>query len=72
MKFKAVRALTKNGNSYTVALPRQFIIGLGLMRREQLLLVYDDDTEQLTITRATPRADRPKRESAAHAVRPLL
>lgn len=71
MQYRAIRNLTKNGNSYTVALPRHFIIALGLMRREELVLTYDDDTEAITVKRAHPRA-KPAGGRSTRDVRPVL
>ena len=72
MQYSAVRTLQKNGNSYTVAIPRAFLMQLALFRGEEIRLVFDDVSEDITLRRVNPR---PKAISAGHsarAVRPVL
>jgi len=54
VKFAARRRLAKNGNSYTVAIPRLFLMAMRLRRGDPIDLVWDDDVERLTLTRGEP------------------
>jgi antitoxin component of MazEF toxin-antitoxin module len=55
VKWKAVRQLSKNGNCLTVALPRQAIAGLNLMRSDYLEVIYDDVERTVTVSPLTHR-----------------
>lgn len=72
MRKFAVRRLSKNGNSFTVALPREFCLALGLRRRAELHVILDDETKVLTIEPAPRRADDVPEIKPAHVVRPML
>lgn len=51
-----MRRLARNGNSLTVALPRQALNGMGVMRSDWIEVVYDDETHVTTL-RAVERRD---------------
>ena len=52
MEWKARRVLTKNGNSRTVVIPREFLQRMNLMLGEALDLIYDDEKNILKIKSA--------------------
>ena len=72
MKYAAKRVLAKNGNSYTVVIPRMFLMQMCLYRGVPLDLEYDDETETLTIRRGEPKPAGIYGRMAARAPRPVL
>lgn len=72
MKFRAVRVLQKNGNSYTIALPRAFLLNMRIWRGIEVELVYDDETDVVTV-KAINAPPRSVRGTLSHRdVRPLM
>jgi antitoxin component of MazEF toxin-antitoxin module len=73
MDGKAIRGIAKNGNSYTVAIPRQFLAAMFLLKGDEVLILYDDQRKTLTIKRAFPRERGVTVSLRGHrGVRPLL
>lgn len=72
MEYQAIRKLQKNGNSYTVAIPRPFLFQLALFRGEEMRVVYNDETETITIKRLNPRPALSVVQGRARGVRAVL
>ena len=72
MKLRAVRLLVKNGNSYTVGMPRAFLMNMRLYRGAELELIYDDDNDTVTIRALNPVPRNIKGMSSAHTPRPVI
>ena len=64
MQWKAQRCISKNGNSYSFALPRQVLMKMGLMRGDLVELTFDCDTCVLRVE----AVDAPRR--TLHGLRP--
>lgn len=72
MRRVAQRSLTKNGNSYTVSIPREFIEELRLGKGALLDIIRDDDNTVLTVRRAKRRTEDEVEIAASRGVRPLF
>lgn len=72
MKFRAVRKIAKNGNSYTVAIPRGMFLQMRLWRGIDIELVYDDDTELITLKAIDNEGRQRRRGQSANDMRPIL
>jgi antitoxin component of MazEF toxin-antitoxin module len=72
MIYGCQRILIKNGGSYSVTIPRHFLMHMALFRGCPLKLEYDDDTETMTVRRAEPRPQGIYAVANARGVRPKL
>lgn len=72
MKFRAVRRIAKNGNSYTVAIPRGMFLQMRLWRGVDVELVYDDDIDKITMTAIDKEGRQLRRGHSANDMRPML
>jgi len=72
VKYRVNRILVKNGNSYTVALPRVFLFHMRLFRGAEVELVYDDDTDTVTVKAIGAPNRAVKGAQSARGVRPVL
>lgn len=72
MKLRAVRILTKNGNSYTVVMPRSFLMNMRLTRGCELELVYDDDNDTVTMRAINPPPRNYRGVGHSREARPIL
>lgn len=52
MILRTRRLITKNGNSRTIALPRQYLEHMHLLLQDPVDVDYDDETKTITIRAA--------------------
>jgi antitoxin component of MazEF toxin-antitoxin module len=71
MKWTAQRCITKNGNSYSFAIPRIFLMKMRLMRGDLVEMTFDDDTLALHVRSAEPTQQRSLNPRPARGVREL-
>ena len=55
MRYAARRTLSQNGNSYTVVIPRLFLMQMCLYKGIPLDLEFDAEAETITIRRGEPK-----------------
>lgn len=68
MEWKARRVITKNGNSRTVVIPREYLQRMNLMLGDSVEMVFDDEKRELRIKNAEVRHSGVR--AVRHARRP--
>ena len=72
MRYGVRRRLLKIGNSYSVIVPPLIRMRMCLYKRILLDVVYDDETDTITVTRAQPQPAGISAEGHAHGARRLF
>lgn len=69
MVWKAVRNISKNGNSYTIAIPRRILLNMSIGRGTAMEIVYDEDRDEFVVKPVEGRKSRHGGMSYAREVR---